>query len=61
MIKIPANIPVRMRLPLTAWVLLALVTLFSIGSRLENHVAPLSGYAGLTAQRPTTPEKTGGS
>jgi len=39
MIKITGSVPVKTRLPLTAWVLAGLVTLFSMVSSLV-HLAP---------------------
>jgi hypothetical protein len=41
MIKITSSVPVKTRLPLTAWVIAGLVTLFSMVSSLV-HVAPAS-------------------
>jgi hypothetical protein len=44
MIKITGGVPVKTRLPLTAWVLAGLVTLFSMVSSLV-HVTPASSQA----------------
>ena len=44
MIKITGSVPVKTRLPLTAWVLAGLVTLFSVLSSLV-HVTPASNQA----------------
>ena len=44
MIKIAGSVPVKTRLPLTAWVLAGLVTLFSMVSSLV-HVTPASNQA----------------
>ena len=40
MIKITCGVPVKTRLPLTAWILAALVTLFSMGSSLVHVASP---------------------
>lgn len=44
MIKITGSVPIKTRLPLTAWVLAGLVTLFSMVSSLV-HVAPAPNQA----------------
>ena len=41
MIKITGNVPLKTRLPLAAWVIAGLVTLFSMASSVV-HVAPAS-------------------
>ena len=53
MIKIPANIHLRTRLPLTAWVLLVLVTLFSMVSSLVHYVTPSLEQAASVAGQAT--------
>jgi hypothetical protein len=44
MIKIAGTLPVKSRLPLSAWLLAALVTLFSLASSL-THVGTMSAQA----------------
>jgi len=55
MIKI-TGIPVKTRLPLTAWVLAGLVTLFSMVSSLM-HVAPASNQALSVSEQVTVSAK----
>ena len=50
MIKITGSVPVNTRLPLTAWVLAGLVTLFSMVSSLV-HIAPASNQAQLLSEQ----------
>jgi len=56
MIKIAGSVPVKTRLPLTAWVLAGLVTLFSVVSSLV-HVTPASNQALSVSQQVTVPAK----
>ena len=51
MIKITGGVPVKTRLPLTAWVLAGLVTLFSMVSSLV-HLAPVSNQAVSLSEQP---------
>ncbi len=46
--KHPSSLPVRTRLPLAAWAVAGLVTLFSIASTLL-HLAPVSFNGGATS------------
>jgi hypothetical protein len=54
MSKMTAGVPVKTRLPLTAWVLAGVVTLFSMASSLV-HNAPASNHSQLSAE--TVPVK----
>jgi hypothetical protein len=56
MIKITGSVPVKTRLPLTAWVLAGLVTLFSMVSSLV-HVAPASNQTHSLSEQATVPVK----
>lgn len=56
MIKITGRIPVKTRLPLTAWVLAGLVTLFSMVSSLV-HVTPAPSQALSLSEQVTVPAK----
>ena len=56
MIKIAGSVPVKTRLPLTAWVLAGLVTLFSMVSSLV-HVTPASNQALSFSEQVTVPAK----
>ncbi len=53
--KCPSSLPVRTRLPLAAWAVAALVTLFSIASTLL-HLAP--GSAGSATEQATHGKET---
>jgi hypothetical protein len=52
MIKMPAGFPVKTRLPLMAWLLAGVVTLFSMASSLV-HNAPASNHFQLSAEQAT--------
>jgi hypothetical protein len=56
MIKITGSVPVKTRLPLTAWVLAGLVTLFSVVSSLV-HVTPASNQALSVSEQVTVSAK----
>jgi len=56
MIKITGGVPVKTRLPLTAWVLAGLVTLFSMVSSLV-HLAPVSNQALSVSEQVTVSAK----
>ena len=56
MVKIAGSVPLKTRLPLTAWVLAGLVTLFSTVSSLV-HVAPASDQALSMSKQATVPGK----
>jgi xanthine/uracil permease len=56
MIKIAGSVPVKTRLPLTAWVLAGLVTLFSVVSSLV-HVPPASNQALSVSEQVTVSAK----
>jgi hypothetical protein len=56
MITMTGGVPVKTRLPLTAWVLAGLVTLFSMVSSLM-HVAPASNQAVSLSEQATVPVK----
>jgi hypothetical protein len=56
MIKITASVPVKTRLPLTAWVLAGVVTLFSMVSSLV-HIAPASNHIQSLSEQATVPAK----
>jgi hypothetical protein len=56
MIKITGSVPVKTRLPLTAWVLAGLVTLFSMVSSLV-HIAPASNQTQSSSKQETVPVK----
>ena len=56
MIKITGSVPVKTRLPLTAWVLAGLVTLFSMVSSLV-HVTPASNQAVSLSEQVTVSTK----
>lgn len=58
MINITGTVPVKTRLPLTAWVLARLVTLFSIVSSLV-HVAPASHQTQMLSEQATTSVQEG--
>lgn len=51
MINFTFDVPVKTRLPLTAWVLAALVTMFSLASSIiHSHDAPVHAiYAGVAS------------
>jgi len=53
MIKIAGTLPVKSRLPLSAWLLAALVTVFSFASSLINvGMMPNPGYFDCVAGKP---------
>jgi hypothetical protein len=54
MVKIAGSVPLKTRLPLTAWVLAGLVALFSTVSSLV-HVAPASDQTQLMSKQATVP------
>ena len=56
MIKIAGSVPVKTRLPLTAWVFAGLVTLFSVVSSLV-HVTPASNQALSVSEQLTVSAK----
>jgi hypothetical protein len=56
MIKITGSVPVKTRLPLTAWVLAGLVALFSVVSSLV-HVTPASNQALSVSEQVTVSAK----
>jgi hypothetical protein len=56
MIKITGSVPVKTRLPLTAWVFAGLVTLFSMVSSFV-HVAPTSNPTQSLSEQATVPVK----
>jgi hypothetical protein len=56
MIKITGSVPVKTRLPLTAWVLAGFVSLFSVMSSLM-HVAPASNQTSSLSEQETVPAK----
>jgi hypothetical protein len=56
MIKITGSVPVKTRLPLTAWVLAGLVTLFSVVSSLV-HITPALNRALSVSAQVTMPAK----
>ena len=56
MIKITGSVPVKTRLPLTAWVLAGLVALFSVVSSLV-HVTPASNQALSVSEQLTVSAK----
>ena len=56
MIKIAGSVPVKTRLPLTAWVLAGLVTLFSMVSSL-GHVTPASNQTLMVSEQAMKPAK----
>ena len=55
MVKI-ASVPVKTRLPLTAWVLAGVVTLFSLVSSLV-HIAPASNHLQSLSEQATVSAK----
>ncbi len=55
MLKIPETLPVRTRVPLAAWAVAAVVTLFSLMSSLL-HSPLLSGYATPHAEQSDQPK-----
>jgi hypothetical protein len=61
MIKIAGGLPVRTRLPVTAWVLAALVTLIALTLSLTYkntmHINTASDHVGPVAQQTIPPEK----
>lgn len=56
MINITGSVPVKTRLPLTAWVLAGLVTLFSMVSSLV-HIAPASNQTQSLSEQAAVPVK----
>jgi hypothetical protein len=61
MIKLPNTIPVRTRLPLSAWAIAALVTIFSLVSS-ALHLSPVaSGSAARLEQATQTEQQPGNS
>jgi len=56
MIKLPKTIPVRTRLPLSAWAVAALVTVFSLASS-ALHLSPVASSGGAHVEQATQPEK----
>jgi len=61
MIKLPNTIPVRTRLPLSAWAVAALVTIFSLVSS-ALHLSPVaSGSSARIEQGVRTGQQTGNS
>ncbi|HYJ59559.1 MAG TPA: hypothetical protein VEW64_09485 [Methyloceanibacter sp.] len=55
MLKIPETLPVRTRVPLAAWAVAAIVTLFSLMSSLL-HSSPLSGHPTPHAEQADQPK-----
>jgi hypothetical protein len=53
-LKTPKTLPIRTRLPLAAWAVAALVTLFSLMSSLV-HAPLVSGHAVPVAEQATQP------
>ena len=54
MITITGSVPVKTRLPLTAWVLAGVVTLFSVVSSLV-HLAPVSNHIQTLSEQTILP------
>ena len=54
MIKITCSVPVKTRLPLTAWVVAGLVTVFSMVSSLV-HIAPASNQTQSLSEQAAVP------